>query len=146
MSNAGDFSGIFRITYTNLPSIWQTFDRRIIIVLHAAIALGRSTFARTWFESSANVHVRDQFFGNALQFAVVMMQTNSIWKLLIRRARMDPEGSEWDTIILVVGEGPYLNEGAKHTHLAVARLKLAWSVSEDEGHSEGSSSFVKQFV
>ena len=38
---------------------------------------------------------------------------------------MDPEGSEWDTIILVVGEGPYLNEGAKHTHLAVARLKLA---------------------
>ena len=134
-----------RTVSSAFPHALEIFDRPSMPALHTAVAIG-STQKTTWLlRIGADLHVRDQFFGNALHIAVATMRLVLIEELLSRGARMDPKGTDYDNTIHAVGEGRFLNEGAEGGGLAVARLTLAQSIFRDQDHSEDYKSCVTRF-
>lgn len=118
------------------PHALEIFDRPSMPALHTAVAIGSIRRTGWLLRNGADLHVRDEFFGNALQLAVATMRLVLIEELLSQGACMDPEGTDWDNTLHAVAEGRILNEGAEGGALAVARLTLAQTIFGDQDYSE----------
>ena len=119
--------------------------------LHTAVALEDGGGLRFLLDGGANVHIRDDHFGNALQCAVALNRISEIAVLLEYGATMDPAGLEenhgrgavsifitgredgsrrarWRRLLETVSEGSLLKGGRRGGRVAAARLEIGQRV------------------